>query len=724
MFELARLRVCGFRGFVGEQGFSFDHPVTLLCGENHLGKSSTLNAVEWCLFGDECVGKKTGIRERVNWEIANRYLQQGEVAVTAEFKGPEGTYTITREQSVGRRRAAQKVTVLLPDGTQLQGDEAENMLYVLFRSSFQDFMTAVYQHQEAIRVILTQEPRERNDAIDRLLGLSPYREILKGIIGARLEETLTNMEGKREDFRKRCEQAIRTLDNLIREERAKAIAEGIPEEAFTEQEALNRAAGIAEAVKSLAEELGAADFKARVPVTFSEIVEFREWVKTQTDRLWAQAPDVLKQETLATEQQKLTIPKGRYKEAKGAETAAQVEKDRFVGQFGDEAALVEAIEQQQREIGQLDGQIRKTNARANLVREAMRYLKEVVPDAERGRCPLCGADAPRLLAHLETEWEQKVKAQVEELEQQKRECQSKLEDFDSLRDKLGTLERNLKKARSGCEDCLRAIAQTLGREIGKEEDPLYLLSKRHEHVAREHGAIGEAISKKRAKISDLYDKLGKLRTIDEVLVHQQKRAVIERVWETKEFLELEESLNEASQFVEDVRALRTALAEASLEEAEGKIHSAEAALDKYFCSIVKHPAIPGLVMEVAEDSRTGLNSYSFKSKDGTDPTPILSQGDLNCFALSLFLGLSEATGDTQRFGFLMLDDPTQSLGPEMKRELVSVLEGIANRRELIIATPDPEFKSLLTTHITKTKAVYNFTGWTDKDGPQVTRTTS
>ena len=724
MFELIRLRVSGFRGFVGGQEFSFDYPVTLLYGENHRGKSSTLNAVEWCLFGDECIGKKTGIRERVGWEITNRYLQQGEVAVTAEFKGPKGTYRIIREQSVGRRRTAQKVTVLLPDGTQLQGDEAENMLHVLFRSSFQDFMTAVYQHQEAIRVILTQEPRERNDAIDRLLGLSPYREILKGIIGARLEETLTKMEGKREDFRKRCEQAIRTLDNLIREERGKAIAEGIPEEAFTEQEALNGAAGIAEAVKSLAEELGAVDFKTKVPVTFGEITEFREWVKTQTDRLWAQAPDVLKQETLATEQQKLATLKGRYEEAKGAETAAQVEKDKFVGQFGDEVALVEAIEQQQREIEQLDGQIRKTNARANLVREAMRYLKEVVPDAERGRCPLCGADAPRLLAHLETEWEQKVKAQVEELEQQKRECQSKLQDFDSLRDKLGTLERNLKKARSGCEDCLRAIAQTLGREIGKEEDPLALLSRRLEQISREQESIGEAISKKRAKISDLYDKLGKLRTIDEILAHQQKRAVIERVWETKELLELEESLNEASQFVEDVRALRTALAEASLEEAEGKIHSAESALDKYFCSIVKHPAIPGLVMEVAEDSRTGLNSYSFKSKDGTDPTPILSQGDLNCFALSLFLGLSEATGDTQRFAFLMLDDPTQSLGPEMKRELVSVLEGIANRRELIIATPDPEFKSLLTTHITKTKAVYNFTGWTDKDGPQVTRTTS
>jgi DNA repair exonuclease SbcCD ATPase subunit len=723
MFELARIRVCGFRGFVGEQEFAFDRPVTLLCGENHRGKSSTLNAVEWCLFGDECVGKKTGIRERVGWEIANRRLQKGDVTVIAEFEGPKGTYTVTREQSVSRKRAAQKVTVLLPDGTQLQDDEAENMLLVLFRSSFQDFMTAVYQHQEAIRAILTQEPRERNDAIDRLLGLSPYREILKGITAARLEDIIKGMEGSRETLRKRCEQAIRTLDNLIREEREKAIAEGIPEEAFTEQEALSRAAGIAKAIKSLAEELGAADFKPSVPVTFAEIAEFREWVKIQTDGLWAQAPDVLKQEALATEQQKLVTLKGKYEEAKGAESAAQVERDKFVKQFGDEAALVKDAQQEQQRIGELDDKIRTTNSRARLVQEAIRYLKEVVPEAERGRCPLCGTDKPRLLAHLETEWEQKVKAQVEELERQKEECQSKLEEINSLKDRLVILENNVKRTRSGCEACLGTIAQTLRREFRKEEDAMAILSTRLEQVAREQKSIGEAISKKRAKISDLYDNLGKLRTIDETLRHQQKRTVVERIWETKEFLELEEALNQASQFVEDVRALRTALAEASLEEAESKIHSAQDALDKYFCGIVKHPAIPGLVMEVAEDSRTGLNCYSFKSKDGTDPTPILSQGDLNCLALSLFLGLSEATGDTQRFAFLMLDDPTQSLGPEMKRELVSVLEGIANRRRLIIATPDLEFKNLLETHITKTKVVYDFTDWTDKDGPQVTRTT-
>ncbi len=723
MFELARLKVFGFRGFVGEQEFTFDRPVTLLCGENHRGKSSTLNAVEWCLFGEDCVGKKTGIRERIGWEITNRYLQQGEVSVTAEFEGPEGIYRVVREQSVGRKRVAQKVTVHLPDGAQLEDDDAENMLFTLFRSSFQDFMTAVYQHQEAIRAILTQEPKERNDAIDRLLGLSPYREILKGITGARLEDILKGMEGSRETLRKRCEQAIRTLDNLIKEEREKAIAEGISEETFTEHEALNRAAGIAKAIESLAEDLGTADFKATVPVTFNEIAEFREWVKIQADGMWTQAPDVLKQEALAIEQQKLVTLKGQYEEAKGAELTAQEERDKFVKQFGDEAALVKAAQKEQQQIDELDDKIYKTNTRARLIQEAVRYLKEVVPDIEGGRCPLCGANAPSLLSHLETEWEQKVKAQVEELEQQKRECQSKLEEFDSLKDRLGLLEKNLGKAHSNCDDCLRLVAQTIEREFRKEEDAQAILSTRLEQIAREQKSIGEAISKKRTKISDLYGNLGKLRTIDEILKYQQKRTVIEHIWETKEFLELEKSLNEASQFVEDVRALKVDLAEASLEEAESRIHSAQQALDKYFCAIVKHPTIPGLVMEVAEDSRTGLNSYSFKSKDGTDPTPILSQGDLNCLALSLFLGLSEATVDSQRFAFLILDDPTQSLGPEMKRELVSVLEDIANRRKLVIATPDLEFKNLLTTHITKIKAIYDFTDWTDKDGPQVVRTT-
>ena len=45
-------------------------------------------------------------------------------------------------------------------------------------------------------------------------------------------------------------------------------------------------------------------------------------------------------------------------------------------------------------------------------------------------------------------------------------------------------------------------------------------------------------------------------------------------------------------------------------------------------SKAKHPATPGLVMEVTEDRQTELNSYAFGSSDGSDATPILSQETL------------------------------------------------------------------------------------------------
>src|SRR5947199_6115128 len=96
MFTPRSLKVRGFRGFLQEQEFHFDRPVTLLFGDNHCGKSSTLNALEWCLFGGDCAGLHTGIRERVGWVIPNQQADPPEVVVELRLDGPVGTYQIRR----------------------------------------------------------------------------------------------------------------------------------------------------------------------------------------------------------------------------------------------------------------------------------------------------------------------------------------------------------------------------------------------------------------------------------------------------------------------------------------------------------------------------------------------------------------------------------------------------------------------------------------------------
>lgn len=721
MFHLTRLKIRDFRGFTDEQELKFDQPVVLLFGENHRGKSSTLNAVEWCLFGEKCVGKKTGIRERIGWEIPNRYVSGGSVAIEVEFKGSDGNYVVTRELSTTGRRPLEKIIVQLPDGTELHGDDAERQIYTLFRSSFQDFMTTVYQHQEAIRATLTQEPRDRNDAIDRLLGLSEYRELVRGITDAKIENTYRAMESDFENFRQRAQQSIRIYDKEAKEKKEKAIAEGMTEENITEQEALHRAKNIGEAVISLAQELGISDLQITMPQSFGEVAPFREDVKNKIDYVWLRSPDMVKQTALERKQRELVSLVGEYQDAKTAEAEAQTKRDEFVQQQGGETTLVEAAKAQQKEITRVEEEIRKSNARANLVREAIQYLKKVVSDIDRRRCPLCGSDEPRLLDQLESEWKEKIEVEVRVLESQRKEQQAKLKELESLKDQLRELEEALAEARSSLEECITKVAVALQREIGKYDDPAALLNAQLRKIASELESRQKAIEKKGERRIAIFDQLAKLRTIDEILSLERKREIVERIWETSELKELDKLRDQASQFMEDVQAIKSSLAAASREEAETKISAAGTGLDKYFCRIANHPTIRGLAIEVTEDSRTGLNSYNIKTKDGLDPTPILSQGDLNCLALSLFFGLEEAAGGTQPFAFLMLDDPTQSLGHEMKGQLVSVLEEIAERRQLVVSTPDVEFKNLLMANVTKSKAVYNFLGWTEKDGPQIAR---
>jgi len=721
MFYLMRVEIRNFRGFADAQELKFDEPVILLSGENHRGKSSTLNAVEWCLFGGTCVGKNTGIRERIGWEIPNRYVPEGSVLVEVEFKGPDGNYVVTRELSGTGRRASEKIIVQLPDGTKLQGDDAEHQIYTLFHSSFQHFMTTVYQHQEAIRDTLTQEPRNRNAAIDRLLGLSEYKELVQGITDAKTENIYRAMESDLEIFRKRAAEDVRIYNKEAAEKKKEAIAEGMTQEDITAQGALHRAKVVGQAVMSLAQGLGLSDLQIATPRSLGEVAKFRKEATERIDHVFLQSPDVKEQQTLQTEQGELGRLIGEYQDARTATARAQEELNEFTRQHGDETTLEEAAKAQQVEITKVEEQIHKSNARANLVREAIQYLKELVSDIDRRRCPLCGADKPKLLDQLETEWKEKIKVEVSALELQRKEHQDKLLNLESFKDRLKKLKRVLLEAHSSAEECTNKVGAILERKIGKHDDPLALLNAQLQKITLKLESRKKALEKKGQERIAIFDQLAKLRTIDDILNLERKREVVEHIWDTKEFGELDKLRDQASQFAEDVQAIKSCVAAASRKEAETKISAAGTGLDKYFCRIANHPTIRGLVIEVTEDSRTGLNSYNIKSKDGLDPTPILSQGDLNCLALSLFFGLAEAAGGTQPFAFLMLDDPTQSLGPEMKQQFVSVLEEIAKHRQLVTSTPDVEFKDLLMTNITKSKAVYDFLDWTEKNGPRIAR---
>ncbi|MFD7788553.1 AAA family ATPase [Streptomyces nojiriensis] len=72
---------------------------------------------------------------------------------------------------------------------------------------------------------------------------------------------------------------------------------------------------------------------------------------------------------------------------------------------------------------------------------------------------------------------------------------------------------------------------------------------------------------------------------------------------------------------------------------------------------------------------------------------VMSQGELHSLALSLFL--PRATHPDSPFGFLVIDDPVQSMDPEKVEGLARVLHACAQRRQVIVFTHDTRLQQAI-----------------------------
>jgi DNA repair exonuclease SbcCD ATPase subunit len=194
----------------------------------------------------------------------------------------------------------------------------------------------------------------------------------------------------------------------------------------------------------------------------------------------------------------------------------------------------------------------------------------------------------------------------------------------------------------------------------------------------------------------------------------EKARNIER---SNDWLKLQNKADEFKKFAEKVKDIRLAIKKASTDEAKNKIESVKEKISKYFTTIANHRMISQINFEVSEDPRTGGNSYEFNDQDGKNIIPILSQGNLNALALSIFLALAESQDSP--FNFLIFDDPSQSLGSYEKSKFLEILNKIGEKRNLILSTMDNEFFDLSEKTFTKTKIVYQFKDWSQDKGPQV-----
>jgi exonuclease SbcC len=720
--RIAALSVKGFRGFMNEKVFQFGNPAVLLLGENHLGKSSTLNAIEWCLFGRECEGKETDIRERVNWEVANRNLSAPEVDVKLTLRSPDGEYQVRRTLKQKSRRGAmlEELEFKAPGDMNLVGADAETQLSQLIRSSsFKDFSTTVYQHQEVIRNVLTQEPKNRNQAIDRLLGLSAYRELIGAIDSAgipawhkQIIATLTGLQNE-------VKQALQLRKGDLETKRNELRGTGVPDSDLTPEGVLRLTSGVVKLASEFAEHAG---------LTLTPIVNLESWrgfnslqatVKRDIDRLRTEVPEARQQSDLFSHRAAFTNALSRWTNAKRTKDEAAERLKSSQAQIGDDTAILARLREQQSRIKSAEDQQGRASERNRLVQEGIKILLNAALPPDQMKCPLCGVGSPDLLAHLQQEWESSIKAQIAEfqgiIDIAKREEENAQKDFETNK----KLQAQLHNAMLELDKVRGEVSKATGATLGEHDDPAAILSARTGEIDEQLGRLKNALAQKQEKLNAVEIELAKPRAIVELLALEDKTKTIEKIQESPEYRDLDNLRDSIAQWVSDIDQIKEAIKAASNDEAKTKVEEAGKAIDDFFRKMAAHPVANQVMLNVTADSRTGLNSYELKGPDGKDLVPILSQGDLNALALSIFLGLSTSSDESAAFGFMMLDDPSQSLGSQHKRRLADIMNEVGAKKEMVvISTMDAEFSELLRAKMMKEKTIFRFTDWDAANGPK------
>ncbi|MCM8809890.1 MAG: AAA family ATPase [Candidatus Omnitrophica bacterium] len=692
--KIEKLKVKAFRGFVNKENEFEFAPITIFYGPNGTGKSSTLNAIEWCFYGNECTGRATGIRERIDWELKNRNASE---APSVEI-----------ETSIG------KIVKSLEKGSREKSQLDPEVEAILNKYSFKDFLTGVYQHQEVIRAILVEEPKVRNEGFDRLLGLSEYRNIVQVINDIIRKTKSDNLEVKMTPIKDKIAAKVEEWEKMIKIKREDIINKGIKEEDISDEKEGDIKDEIKKELEEFMKELGINPTNEFMQLNKNTETEmFNRIVKNEVTKCRSEMPEMKKQKELGGKQSILNTLLGGYENLLKNLNEKRSRLTEFISKNGDKEKLEIKKNEINGEIEKINREKEERSLQGSIIKKAIEFLEQ--EGINKNLCPVCGKETADLLGHLKREYEEKYESILKGLEGQLKEKEMEKEEIERLIKESDNLQGELKSSQESLKKKISEISKEINREIKVDEDPKAILNSRISEIQNELEQLRGRNKKKDQKLMDIEEKLPVLEKITEILKYQRYRDEARIIESTDEWKKLEEVSNNFKKLMENLENIISAIQKASEEEAESKIRSAQDKIDEYFKAITNHSSVQKIDLQVKKDPRTHWNNYKLLDQNREEIIPILSQGNLNALALSIFLALSE----NLPFEFIMLDDPSQSLSSEEKERLVEKLNEVSKKKNIIISTMDNELYKFLKEKLTKQKKIYEFGPYNPQEGPLV-----
>ena len=717
MLRPKQLEIRAFRGWRESGAVRLDRDLTLILAGNRDGKSSTLNAMEWCLHGNQAAKKASGIAERADWEIRNREVDAGSMEVTLVLLDEGGDVRITRRREQdARARDDDTFQVTLPGGELLEQADAESWIYESGLPDWQTWRHAFCQHQEAARARLV-EKTDRSALLAGLLGLDEYQQLQQRINDLKPRHLLKELESEVSGIEDELERSLeRPRSDLEEIERRLEVDEGIPRAEVNEHKASDVARSLAGRGARMAQDLRMEEpVPAGQPGSDPETTLrwARDWEKKVRHRL----DDLRKQQSRRREdERRLAGALDDLQPAHDRRQAALREKQDLEREHGNAEALSGQAEQIDSDLEQLDAAITAEEDRMSCIRQA-RDLLHAADHADR--CPVCEQASPELGTRLEAILQEGETAAIRKLQGRREELKGRRETLTARRRKLELKTQETKDQ----ERAYRNRKSLLQAHLPSDFDPASgdAHSEGHEQLRRQR----ESIRATETILQSTEEDLGAHRKEADILgwlakwlaARNRARVSGDDLSRHSAWNDLQAALDEAAGLAVDIQALGAMAREAEEQRSSERVDEVNRCLGTYFTLITGTGERDQVRVQVHRTA-TRLR-YNLVDDSGKSVLPILNQAALNSLSLAMLFAQAEDRARNGWPAWVVLDDPGQSLDPQRVEGLARAIERIAGHCPVIAGVMPGALAEHLTGIESRTRRVVRLAPWESAAGVRV-----
>lgn len=711
MTRPVRLEIRGFRGW-REGSLPLDRPVTLVVGENRSGKSSTLNAIEWCLFGRVVERKASGIDERADWEVerrASKHDSKGdagngedvEVALVVETDGGVARLVRKRKRGAGARDEDEFVVELHEGSGGQRLVEAEAHVW-MDAHRFPDWETwrrACCQHQEILRSRLTVAD-DRSLIVSSLLGMEEHDRLARLLKDQQPGKLVGDLDRVLEDLDNVVLVRLKTPSEDLFESERKLGALGLERSRLSPALALEVGRGAIDRARGLAVKLG---LPAEFPSAGTEAdePEVRKWaegwpafVRKESKSGERLASAQKKRARLAAELEQLEPSEERWRKAKEAlETSLRDQ--------GDEATQKKLLAEAEAKVAGADAALRAENKTLALLRETL----EVLRDSESSdQCPVCDTPVTGLAARLEATVRKGTGERLAALTTEREQARKRRDALEASIRAAQKLAAEEKEARKACDARRSSVTGLVSQgRLDGCADLAAAARAEEEALAAEISGLETSVASLDAELEEHrrdVDRLKELARWGAAAKRAQKRADLTALPEWKA---LQEAVDAAAAFAADLDALGAMAREAQEERSRAREAEVNRSLGEYAGLITGSNGPPGSesgleVRVKVKRTPKGL-SYDVEDADGERALSILNQASLNAISLAMLFAQAEERARNGLFSMVVLDDPEQSLDEEHQAGLAKAIERVARSSPVVAAATPGTFAERVMSHV-------------------------